>query len=259
MLVCRDVDSFWTVSKLLEKKNGEIRWTEPMPHGSSSKSRQINLAHSFVWNYTNWTNAPNSRIKTGNIQAEQRWNQTRLHCFRFLRCDVMPPCQHQPTLAHLMTRLQGAHSPQPLLGGWTQRPGRLPRVLPSAEAKSSRRDFAAEVERNESGGRARCWEMKAERLPSIHQRRDAAYPPWHHANWGSPLRFCLDASTLVVCAGCQGHFHTLQVIQAGITPRGSAATWFVLRLRDPEEQLWQRRVSGCCFFLFLRWQSAAPR
>lgn len=148
-----------------------------------------------------------------------------------------------------MTRLQGAHAPQPLLGGWTQQPGRLPRVLPSAEAKSSRGDFAAEVERNESGGRARCWEMEAERLPPIHQRRDAVYPPWHHANRGSlgtALCFCLDASTLMVRAGCQGHFHTLEVMQAGITPRGSVATWLALRLRDPEEQLWQtqRKVSG---------------
>lgn len=93
------------------------------------------------------------------------------------------------TLGLLMTRLQAAGAPQRLVGGWTRRPGRLPRVPLSAEAKSSRRDFAAEVEWNESGGRARCWAPP----PPIHQRRDAAYPPWHLANRGSP---CPSVGTL---------------------------------------------------------------
>lgn len=112
-----------------------------------------------------WWN-PDSRHTSG---AALKPDSPPLFLFSPLWCDASltrcPPCQHQPTLARPMTRLQGAHAPQPFLGGWTQQPGRLPRVLPSAEAKSSRRDFAAEVERNESGGRARCWEMEAELLP----------------------------------------------------------------------------------------------
>lgn len=107
-------------------------------------------------------------MKIENPQAEQsralmpsKPDSPPLFLFFPWWCDALltrcPPCQHQPALACLMRRLQGAEAPRQLLGGWAQRSGRLPRVLPSAEAESSRRDFAAEVEPNESGGRARCW------------------------------------------------------------------------------------------------------
>lgn len=89
MFVCRDMGCFRIVSMLAEK-NSDIGRTKLIPHGSSSKSRHTNLPHSFVWNYTDWTNASNGRIQTENIQVEQRWNQTCLHCCCFLHCDVMP-------------------------------------------------------------------------------------------------------------------------------------------------------------------------
>lgn len=49
-------------------------------------------------------------------------------------------------------------------------------------------------------------------------------------------------------AGCQGHFHTPEVMQSGITPRGSVATWLVLRLRDLEEQLCADTEESLGFF-----------
>lgn len=157
-----------------------------------------------------------------------------------------------------MRRLQGAEAPRLLLGGWAQPSGRLPRVLPSAEAESSRRDFAAEVERNESGERARCWEMEA--APALHPSkawcsfsRDDITPT--EARWAR--RVTKDTScvgllsghrALVVRAGSQGQSRTPEVMQAGITLHSSSGNMTRLRLRDPEEQLRQRRRKFSGFF-----------
>lgn len=98
MLVCRDVDSFWTEREL--EKNVEIRWTEPMPHGSSSKSRQINLAHSFVWNYTNWTNAPNnneSRLETFKRSSVETRLASTVSVFSVVMwCHPVNTSRHSP-------------------------------------------------------------------------------------------------------------------------------------------------------------------
>lgn len=176
MLVCRDTDCFHgrlESSVLLWKKSSDIGRTEPMAHGSSKSrhwliyfiSLQLYRVNKCIQRYNeDWK--PTSRAAL----MPSKPDSAPLFCFFPQWCDALltrcPPCHHQPALARLMRRLQGAQAPQLLLGGWAQRSGPLPRVLPSAEAESSRRDFAAEVERNESGGRARCWEMEA--APALH-------------------------------------------------------------------------------------------
>lgn len=275
MLVCRDTDCFHgrlESSVLLWKKSSDIGRTEPMAHGSSESRR-------WLTTYTDWTNASNGTMRIENIQARAALMPSKpdsppLFLFSPQWCDALltrcPPCQHQPALARLMRRLQGAEAPRLLLGGWAQPSGRLPRVLPSAEAESSRRDFAAEVERNESGGRARCWEMEAAPAlpPSIkgamQLTRDDITPT--EARWAR--RVTKDAScvgllsghqALVVRAGSQGQSHTPEVMQAGITLHSSSGNMTRLRLHDPEEQLRQRQRKFSGFFVSAVTIRSSPR
>lgn len=185
-------------------------------------------------------------------------------------CDAplarCPPCQHQPALARLMSRLQGARAPRLLPGGWAQPSGRLPRVLPSAEAESSRRDFAAEVERNESGGRARCWETQA--APALHPSKAWCGLPaitsrqLRLAGLGVSQRtqvalgFCLDIEPS----------WSVQVLKVSPTRRRwcglelrrivQAATWLVCGYAIQRSSC-GRDGGNSLVFLSLRWHSAA--
>lgn len=179
------------------------------------------------------------------------------------------------TLPTLSTPASTRPSNEEAAGSWrsSATPGRVSAaVWPSPKGASvrwrraSRRDFAAEVEQNEWGGRARCWEMAA--APAPHPSKAWCSVP---AMTSRQLRLCglgVSPRTLVALASCLDFkpLWSVQVLKVSPTRRRwcrlelrcivQAATWLVCGY------MIQRSSCGTdggksLVFSSLRWQSAA--